>query len=143
PPPCHLSAKVVPMLTFIGGSSPTGRKWRRAKVTLGHATLRHNLPSILRDGILTAKSRGRFKAVWLHDTDRAHWAALQTGRRHGGRVEDVVVLQVCVPRAWLRQHGGKAKGLWRSVRDVPPRCIRRVVGFQHLSRSPVENTAGK
>jgi hypothetical protein len=127
------------MLTFYG--APTSRKWQRATVTLGHATLRHNLPGILRDGIQTAKSRGRLKAVWLHAADRAHWAALHTVRRHGGRVEDVVVLEVRVPRAWLKRHGGSVEGLWRSVRDVPPRFIRRVIGFRQLSRSPVEETA--
>jgi hypothetical protein len=127
------------MLTFYG--APVSRKWDRATVTLGHATLRHILPDILRDGILTAKSRGRFKAVWLHDTGMAHWAALHTVRRHGGRVEDVVVLEVRVPRAWLKRHGGRTAGLFRSVRDVPPRYIRRVIGFRELSRSPVEAAA--
>jgi hypothetical protein len=127
------------MLTFYG--TPVSRKWRRSTVTLGHATLRYNLPGILRDGILTAKSRGRLKAVWLHAADRAHWAALHTVRHHGGRVEDVVVLEVRVRRAWLKGHGGSAAGLWRSVRDVPPRFIRREIGFKQLSRSPVEMVA--
>jgi hypothetical protein len=67
------------MLTFYG--PPTSRKWDRATVTLGHATLRYNLPGILRDSIRTAKSRGRFKAVWLHAVDRAHWAALHRARQ--------------------------------------------------------------
>jgi hypothetical protein len=129
------------MLTFYG--PPNNRKWDRATVTLGHATLRHNLPGILRDGIRTARSRGRFKAVWLHNTDKAHWAALYTVRRHGGRVEDVVVLEVRVPRAWLNRHGGRTAGLFRSVRDVPVQCIRRVIGFNQLSRSPVEEAAGR
>jgi hypothetical protein len=86
---------------------------------------------------LTAKSRGQFKAVWLHDPDKAHWAALHTVRRHGGRIEDVIVLQVCVPKVWLRRHGGKAKGLWRCVRGVPVRCIRRTIHFAQLSASPI------
>jgi hypothetical protein len=130
------------MLTFIS-AGPICRKWERGTVILGHATLRRNLADILRDGILTAKSRGQFKAVWLHEPDKAHWAALHTVRRHGGRIEDVIVLQVCVPKAWLRRHGGKAKGLWRCVRNVPVQYIRRVVGFDRLSRSPVEKAAGK
>jgi hypothetical protein len=129
------------MLTFYG--TPASRKWDRATVTLGHATLRHNLPGILRDGIQTAKSRGRFKAVWLHDPSKAHWAALHTVRRHGSRIEDVIVLQVCVLKAWLRQHGGTAKGLGRNVRDVPVKYIRRVVGLRQLSRSPIEVASGK
>jgi hypothetical protein len=101
------------------------------------ATLSRNLPSILRDGILTAKSRGRYKAVWLHEPDKAQWAAMHTVRRHGGRIEDVVVLEVTVPKAWLRRHGGKAKGLWRCVRDVPVKCFRRTLHFAQLSASPI------
>ena len=123
------------MLTFYG--QPMSRKFRRTMVTLGHATPSRNLASILRDGILTAKARGAFKAVWLHEPDKAHWATLHTVRRHGGRIEDVVVIQVCVPKAWLRQHGGKAKGLWRCVRDVPVRCFRRTLHFAQLSASPI------
>jgi hypothetical protein len=123
------------MLTFYG--QPASRKWRRMTVTLGHATLRRNLPSILRDGILTAKARGAYKAVWLHDPDKAHWAALHTVRRHGGRIEDVIVLEVTVPKTWLRRHGGKAKGLWRCVRDVPVKFFRRTIHFRELSASPI------
>src|SRR5262249_30641815 len=104
-PPAFPARRVVLMLTFYS-STPTGRKWRRATVTLGHATLSRNFPSILRDGILTANSRGRYKAVWLHESDKAHWAALHTVRRHGGRFGDVVVIEVTVPKAWLRQGQG-------------------------------------
>jgi hypothetical protein len=108
-----------------------------------HATLARNLASILRSGLLTNKSRGRFKAVWLHAAGRSHWAALHTVERHGGRVEEVVILTVCVPRSWLKRHGGSVEGLWRSVRDIPPRCIRRVITFGELSRSPALEPAGR
>ena len=100
-----------------------------------------NLPGILRDGLLTAKSRGRFKAVWLHAAGRSHWAAIHTVKRHGGRVEDVVVLEVSIPRDWLKRHGGSVRGMWRSVRDIPPRFVRRVVYFGELARSPVGGAA--
>ena len=98
----------MPESARIGLRQPDTRKWLRRTVLLGHAMLSRNLPSILRDGILTAKSRGRYKAVGLQ---KAHWAAIHTVRCHGGRIEDVVVIQVCVPKAWLRLHGGRAKGL--------------------------------
>jgi hypothetical protein len=55
----------------------------------------------------------------------------------------VIGQKVCIPKAWLRCHGGKAKGLWRCVRDVPVKFIRRVVGFNILSRSPIEKAAGR
>jgi hypothetical protein len=71
--------------------------------------------------------------VWLHAAGRSPWAAIHTVKRHGGRVEDVVVLEVSVPRAWLKRHGGNVRGVWRSVRDIPPRFVRRVVTFGQLA----------
>jgi hypothetical protein len=59
-------------------------------------------------------------------------------RRDGGRAQQVVVLEVAVPRSWLKRHGVAGKGLWYSVRDVPTRHIRRVLTFGELSRSPAE-----
>jgi len=51
-------------------------------------------------GLLGKKSRGRLPVVWLHSPGRTAWALLHTIRRHGGRVEDVVVIELDVPRAW-------------------------------------------
>src|SRR5215831_11102746 len=127
------------MLTIMGRPHDCLR--REQVVTLRHATLARNLESILRDGILTAKSRGALKAVWLHDKGRSEWAALHTVRRHGGRIEDVIVLEVELPKSWLKRHGGNVKGMWRSVRDVPVRFFRRVITFGELSRSPVKGAA--
>jgi hypothetical protein len=44
-----------------------------------------------------------------------------------------VVLEVDVPRSWLRRN---RKGLWYSLHDVPPGQIRRVLTFQELAGSP-------
>jgi hypothetical protein len=49
---------------------------------------------------------------------------------HGGRVEGVVIIEADVPRAWLRRN---RRGLWFSVRDVPPERFRRVVTFAELA----------
>jgi hypothetical protein len=51
-------------------------------------------------------------------------------RRHGGRVESTVVLEIDVPRSWLRK---SRKGLWYSARDIPARRIRRVLSFGELA----------
>src|SRR6266508_3224746 len=83
---------------------------------LRHATLRRNIPSIEKNGLLCAKSLGKLKVVWLHALGKTAWALLHTVRRHGGRIEDVVVLEVDVPRGWLRK---SRRGLWYSVNDVP------------------------
>jgi hypothetical protein len=57
-----------------------------------------------------------------------------TVRRHGGRGQDVVVLEVDVPRSWLRK---SRRGLWYCVKDIPPVRIVGVVDFHDLSESPV------
>jgi len=95
-----------------------------------HATLKRNLASIRRLGLLTAKSQGKRKVVWLHTACKSEWAALHTVKRHGGRVENVVILEIDVPRSWLRR---SQRGLRYSLRDVPPQRIRGVIDFAALS----------
>jgi hypothetical protein len=100
---------------------------------LRHATLARYVNSILRHGLLCSKSKGRLKVVWLHSPSRSHWALAHTVERHGGRIESVVVLEIDVPRSWLRR--SKA-GLWYSVRDVSASRIRGAVTFGRLADSP-------
>jgi hypothetical protein len=97
---------------------------------LRHATLIRNLPGIERRGLLCSKSQGKRPVVWLHTAAKSYWAALHTVRRHGGRVEAVVILLVDVPRAWLRK---SRKGLWYSVLDIPADRVRRVLSFVELA----------
>ena len=101
---------------------------------LRHATLNRNLIPIIDDGLLCAKAKGRRKVVWLHTPAKSTWAVIHTVRRHGGRVQDVIVLEVDVPRSWLRK---SRRGLWYCVRDIPPIRIVGVVDFENLSKSPV------
>jgi hypothetical protein len=82
---------------------------------LRHATIARNLPSVLKRGLLCSRSKGRLKVVWLHAASKSSWAALHTVKRHGGRVEQVVVLELNVPRRLLRR---SRKGLWYCVRDI-------------------------
>ena len=93
---------------------------------LRHATPRRNLPGIRRDGLLCSKSRGRLPVVWLHAPSKTPWAVLHTVRRHGGRVEGVVIIEVDVPRSWLRRN---RKRLWYCATDIPPERFRRVIDF--------------
>ena len=95
---------------------------------LRHATLRKNLASISHFGLLGSKSKGRLKVVWLHSPTATPWAALHTVKRHGGRVEGVVILEVEVPRAWLRRN---RRRLWYSVEDLPP---ARIAAALEISR---------
>ena len=101
---------------------------------LRHATPDKNLFPIIDDGLLCSKAKGRRKVIWLHAPAKSSWALIHTVSRHGGKVEDVVVLEVEVPRRWLRK---SRRGLWYCVRDIPPAQIVGVVDFADLSKSPV------
>jgi hypothetical protein len=94
-----------------------------------------NLSSILQRGLLTRKSKGRLPVVWLHAPGKTSWALLHTVRRHGGRVEDVIVFEVNVPARWLRH--SPRRGLWYVRRDVPPARLRRLFHFNELAASPL------
>jgi hypothetical protein len=93
---------------------------------LRHATLRRNIPGIEKNGLLCGKSLGKLKVVWLHAPGKTAWALLHTVRRHGGRIEDVVVLELDVPRGWLRK---SRRGLWYSTQDVPFDQVTRLIDF--------------
>ena len=84
---------------------------------LRHATPARNLASILRCGLLTRRSKGRLPVVWLCSPAKTGWALLHTVKRHGGRIESVVLLEVNVPRCALRR---SRRGLWYCVEDVSP-----------------------
>jgi hypothetical protein len=101
-----------------------------------HATPSRNLNAILAAGLLIAKSRGRLPAVWAASPGRAFWCVLHVVKRHHTPAERVILLEIDVPRRWLRRC--KVAGLWYCTRDVPPERILGVVTFQELARSPVE-----
>ena len=101
-----------------------------------HATPVRNLRSIRSHGLLAARALGKRPAVWLHTAERSAWAALHTVRRHRCRAEAVAILILDLPRSWLTR---SRRGLWYSLRDVPPARIVGHVTFAALSRSPLED----
>jgi hypothetical protein len=62
----------------------------------------------------------------VHAAGKTPWATLHTVKRHGGRVENVVVLEVTVPRRWLRR---SKRGLWYCPRDIPPERFHGLITF--------------
>jgi hypothetical protein len=104
---------------------------RRGTVKIRHATPVRNINSILNRGLLCAKSKGRLKAVWLHAPLKTYWAVVHVAERHHARVEQVAVLELQVPRRWLRR---SRRGLWYCPVDVPPSHIHGVVTFHELAR---------
>ena len=100
-----------------------------------HATLARNLSSIHNHGLLCSKSQGRRKVVWLHTASKSSWATLHTVKRHGGRVENVVILEVNVPRSWWRRNH---RGIRYCVRDVPPERFKRIITFAELAGPSID-----
>jgi hypothetical protein len=105
---------------------------------LRHATLRRNLQNIEQFGLLANKSKGRMPVVWLHTPSRTAWALLHTVKRHGGRVEDCVVIELDVPRSWLRR---ARKRLWHTSRNIPPARFIRVIDFGEVAGPSTETAA--
>jgi hypothetical protein len=89
-------------------------------------------------GLLCSKSQGKKPVVWLGSAAYTLRAAAHVVRRHGGRIEQVAILEIDMPRSCLRR---SKPGLWYCPGDVPPGRIRGVITFGELSRSPVEETA--
>jgi hypothetical protein len=58
-------------------------------------------------------------------------------KRHGGRVETTVVLEVDIPRSWCRR--SSRKRVWNTPRDIPPGRIRRVLCFSELADASLDD----
>ena len=101
---------------------------------VNHATFRGNLASITRRGLLKAKSTGKRLAVWLVTAANAPWAALHVAARHGGSIRSVVVLEVNIPRRWLKRHS--TPGVYSVPRDIPAERIRGIATFGRLAGHP-------
>jgi hypothetical protein len=97
---------------------------------LRHATPRRNLESIRRHGLLLSKSKTKRPAVWLHTPGKSGWAVLHTVGRHGGRADSIVILELHVPRSWLRR---SRRGLWWCPCDIPPERIEKLIVFAEMT----------
>lgn len=102
---------------------------------LYHATRKFNQASIGRDGVSTAHSEGTIPAVWGCERSMRWWAVLHCVRRHGGTVQDVVVLEIDTQDVPVHRFRG---GLFYSLHTWHPSQIKRVLTFDELSKSPTE-----
>jgi hypothetical protein len=89
--------------------------------TYRHATVRQSLPRILAEGLDPQQATGTQPLVWLHTPSRTPWAMAHTMRRHQGDVAEIVLLEVHVPRSWLRRAWC---GLWTCNRVIPPERLQ-------------------
>jgi hypothetical protein len=89
--------------------------------TYRHATLRQHLPSVLAEGLDPARATGTQALVWLHTPSRTPWAITHTMQRHQVARSEIAVVEVHVPRSWLRRAW---RGLWTCQRVIPPERLR-------------------
>ena len=82
---------------------------RLSLMRLYHTTPRSNLENIQRDGLDPTRSQGAEMVIWLHTPSRTHWAILHTAKRHNCNIDDIVLIEVNIPRAKIRR---RWRGLW-------------------------------
>lgn len=90
---------------------------------LRHATTRRKAAQIARNGFRVSKAdqNAKIKGCWFCAPSASAWAVLHTIRKHGAKLNEVVVIEVEIPRSQLRRF---RRGLWYSATDVPPTAIR-------------------
>jgi len=90
---------------------------------LRHATTRARAARILREGFRVSKAdrSAKIKGCWFHAPSASSWGVLHTIKKHGAALEDVVVIEVAIPRSQLRR---LRRGLWYTTADVPASAIR-------------------
>lgn len=102
--------------------------------TYRHATLRQYLPSILAQGLDPTYATGKQPLVWLHTPSRTPWAVLHTLKRHRVTMAEVVILDVQVPRNWLRRAW---RGLWTCDRVIAPERLRVLTSGDAMAAMPL------
>lgn len=85
---------------------------------LYHCTTRTALASILTEGLRVVKAdhAAKIKGCWLASASNRSWGVVHTIRKHKAQLEDVVVIEVNIPRGRLTRF---RTGLWFSTQDVP------------------------
>jgi hypothetical protein len=100
---------------------------QRGTVTFRHATPRRNLESILRTVLRPEFARGKLKAVWLHTRARTGWSVRHVADRHGFEEEDIIVLEVLLPRSAVRR---ARRGIWTCQAVIGPLCVVGINGLR-------------
>ena len=62
-----------------------------------------NLDSIRKHGINPEFSQGKEAVIWLHTASRKHWAITHVQKKYKVTLDDVVIIEVNVPRGKLKK----------------------------------------
>ena len=90
---------------------------------LYHCTNRKNLESIQAIGLDPSRAAGARKAVWAGASSKIAWAivhVLSKDRNRGCSIDDLVVIELDVPRSQLTRH---ARSVWYSYATISPSQI--------------------
>jgi hypothetical protein len=89
---------------------------------LRHATTTARAARIREEGFRVAQAdpAAKIKGCWFHSKSNSPWGVLHTIRKHGAALEEVVVLEVRIPRRQLTRF---RTGLWFTTQDVPASAI--------------------
>lgn len=89
-----------------------------------HVTALANKPSIMRDGIDPAYSRGARQECWFVTPALLPWAILHVMRRHGLTMQEVVAFEVLVPAKRLTR---RRRGIYTCQVTVQPLFVVQAV----------------
>ena len=106
---------------------------RLPPVRLYHATTEANLDSIRQHGLTPEYSQGKLKVNWLHTASRRHWAIAHVQKRHGCNLDDVIILEIQIPRGRLTR---RWRGLWTTTETLTDFTT---TDAEALAASPITN----
>ena len=100
---------------------------------LVHVTDGANLPSIMESGLDPSLATGKRQAVWFLSPSLEGWGLVHTiakPRAKGRTIQDHIVLEVNIPRSWLKRY---RRGIWYCERVVPSSRIAVIKNGEHIA----------
>ena len=101
---------------------------------LYHTTLKANLDSITENGIDPSFSKGAESVIFLHTRSRTEWAILHIGIRHRCSIDEIIIIEVNVPRSALRRDH---RGVWTT--SEPITTFVSITDAEIFAESPIKN----
>lgn len=91
-----------------------------------HWTHRHNLGSIMSEGLDPRRSHGALALVWSVEDERVEWARSHVAERHGWALRDMVLLRI--DTTGLPHRGRAAVGVANTPIAISPRRLSVYLG---------------
>lgn len=104
-------------------------------ILLCHVTPSRNLAGINKLGLLPEFATTAKRAVWLCSQTRVKGAVLAVIARHRVDLSEVSVIEVSIPRRWVKRHS-VVDGSWVCSEPIPPHHFRWTRNAQEWSFAP-------